>query len=394
VVAATFCPAKAVYMTVPFVPFANPGSAYFLRKNAILDALTRSLDSGQYILGQEVEGFEKAFASYLGVSCVVGCGSGTDALELALRGLGIGRGKAVFTVSHTAIATVAAIERAGATPVLADVDPVTYTLDPASLEASIRHILDSHPEIIPAAVIPVHLYGHVCDMDAIVAISDKYGLAVIEDCAQAHGARYKGRMAGTMGALAAFSFYPTKNLGALGDAGAVATNDPALADVIASLRQYGWGERYISAVPGINSRLDPVQAAILGVQLPCLESDNRTRRRIAALYNGELYGCGLDLPQSAPFAEHVFHLYVSLCQNRGAFMAFLRERGVGSAIHYPAPAHLQPAYKNRVLLAPGGLPVTEGLLHSLVSLPMFPQLSEEQLSHVCAVIKQWANQNN
>ena len=374
----------------PFIPFANPRAAYVLRKRDISEAVARAFDSGQYILGAEVEAFEKAFASYLGLAHAVGCASGTDALELALRAPGAGPGKAVFTVSHTAVATVAAIERAGSIPVLVDIDPVTYTMSPASLEEAIRHLQKSCPELTPAAIVPVHLYGHPCDMDAILAVAEKYGCAVIEDCAQAHGARYKGKMTGSMGRAAAFSFYPTKNLGALGDGGAAATRDAALAAEMAALRQYGWKERYISAVPGINSRLDPVQAAILSVQLQHLDADNVARKRIAAVYGAELAGCGLTLPGIAPWAEHVFHLYVALCPERPVFMEFLKTRGIGTAVHYPAPVHLQPAYKERIFFVPGGLPVTERIRDELVSLPMFPQLAEEDVARVCGAVREWA----
>jgi dTDP-4-amino-4,6-dideoxygalactose transaminase len=372
------------------IPFANPRAAYALRKQEIMEAVSRTFDSGQYILGPEVEAFEKVFAAYLGLGYAVSCANGTDALELALRGMGVGPGKVVFTVSHTAVATVAAIERAGGVPVLVDIDPVTYTINPVSLEETIRHLQTTRPELIPTAVIPVHLYGHPCDMGGILAIADKYDCLVLEDCAQAHGARYKGCMAGTMGKAAAFSFYPTKNLGALGDAGGVATNDAALAQEMAALRQYGWKERYISAEPGINSRLDPVQAVILAIQLGYLDADNNARKRIAETYGTELANCGLTLPVVAPWAEHVFHLYVALCPNRSTFMAFLKARGIGTAIHYPVPVHLQPAYKERILFTPGGLPVTEGIAASLVSLPMFPQLSDQDTERVCAAVREWA----
>ena len=372
------------------IPFANPHAAYSLRKREILETVSRVFDSGQYILGQDVENFEKAFASWLGVRHAVGCASGTDALELALRALGAGPGKAVFTVSHTAVATVAAIERAGAVPVLVDIDPATYTMNPASLEEAIRLIQESRPELVPAVIIPVHLYGHPCDMDAILAIAERYGCAVIEDCAQSHGARYKGKMTGCMGRAAAFSFYPTKNLGALGDGGAAATDDDALTAEMVALRQYGWKERYISAVSGINSRLDPVQAAILSIQLDHLDADNAARKRIAAIYGTQLADCGLTLPVAASWAEHVFHLYVVLCPERSSFMAFLKARGIGTAVHYPAPVHLQPAYKRRILLSPGGLPVTERIINELVSLPMFPQLKEEDVTRVCKAAREWA----
>ena len=376
-------------MTVPFIPFANPHAAFELRKEEILDAVIRSLDSGQYILGAEVEAFEKDFAAWLGLEHAAGCASGTDAIELALRAMGVGPGKAVFTVSHTAVATVAAIERAGGVPVLVDIDAATYTMDPASLEASVLYVQANHPDLTPAVVIPVHIYGHPCDMDAISDIASRYNLVMLEDCAQAHGAHYKNRMVGTIGSAAAFSFYPTKNLGALGDAGAVATNNIALAEDLAALRQYGWKQRYISAVSGINSRLDPVQASILLVQLRYLNDDNSARRRLAAAYADKLHSCGLILPQVATWAKPVFHLYVVRCaRERSSFVTFLRNKGVGTAIHYPMPVHLQPAYAGRIL-APAGLTVTEGIMDELVSLPMFPQLSVTAVDRVCSAILEW-----
>jgi len=377
-------------MNTSFIPFANPHAAYVQRRREIMEAVSRAFDSGQYILGREVENFEQAFASWLGARQAVGCANGTDALELALRALGAGPGQAVFTVSHTAVATVAAIERAGAAPVLVDIEPATYTMNPASLEEAILHLQKSRPELKTSVIVPVHLYGHPCDMEAILALAEKFGCSVIEDCAQAHGARYKGQMAGSLGRVAAFSFYPTKNLGALGDGGAVATDDAALAAEMSALRQYGWKERYISAAPGINSRLDPVQAAILSVQLRHLAADNAGRQRLAAVYGAELAGCGLALPVVASWAEHVFHLYVALCPERSTFMDFLKVRGIGTAVHYPAPVHLQPAYKGRTLLAPGGLPVTEKIAAALVSLPMFPQLPEQDAARVCGAVREWA----
>jgi dTDP-4-amino-4,6-dideoxygalactose transaminase len=377
-------------MSLPFIPFANPGAGYASRKERIMKAVSRSFDSGYYILGSEVEAFEKAFAEYLGLRHTIGCANGTDAIELALRSMEGGPGKAVLTVSHTAVATVAAIERAGAIPVLVDIDPSTYTMASNSLEEAILWLRDEQPEIVPAVVVPVHIYGHPCDMNAITTVAARYGMAVLEDCAQSHGALYKGRMTGTFGHSAAFSFYPTKNLGALGDGGAVATNDEALAVEIDALRQYGWKERFISAVPGFNSRLDPVQAAILSIQLEYLDADNAVRKRIATIYSEALQGCGLVLPSVAPWADHVFHLYVVLCDDRPAFMEFLKVHRIGTAVHYPVPVHLQPAYKERIFCAPGGLPVTEKVADSLVSLPMFPQLDDDQVHRICAAVTEWA----
>ena len=377
-------------MTSPFIPFANPHAAYAQRRQEILDCVARVFDAGQYILGAEVEAFEKDFSAWLGLGHTIACANGTDAIELALRALGVGPGKAVFTVSHTAVATVAAIERAGGVPVLVDIDAATYTMSPVSLDEAIAYLQKHRPDVVPAVVIPVHLYGHPCDMDAISTIAARHGLAVLEDCAQAHGACYKGRKVGTMGAAASFSFYPTKNLGALGDGGAVATNSAALADEMAALRQYGWKARYISALPGINSRLDPVQAAILGVQLRHLDADNAARQRLAAIYTKELGTSGLILPHTAAWAQSVFHLYVVRCaEGRDALMHFLRNKGVGTAIHYPQPVHLQPAYKARSILAPMGLSATEEIMHELVSLPMFPQLGEAEVARICAAVREW-----
>ena len=377
-------------MPLANIPFANPHAAYAARKESILAAVTRALDSGYYILGNELEQFEQAFAAYLGVGHVAGCANGTDAIELMLRALGIGPGKAVFTVSHTAVATVSAIERAGAVPVLVDVDPVSYTMCPTSLEEAVQHIASTLPHLSPAAVLPVHIYGHPCDMDALALVASRYNMPLLEDCAQAHGALYKGRMVGTLGKAAAFSFYPTKNLGALGDAGGVATTSASLHDELCALRQYGWKERYISAMPGINSRMDPIQAAILGVQLRYLEEDTNARIGIASQYTAALQGTGLVLPQVAPWAKHVFHLYVVQCPERKAFMSYLQQHGIGTAIHYPAPIHMQPAYAGRTLCAPLGLPVTERIMNSIVSLPMFPQLGSAQVERACTTIQAWS----
>ncbi len=372
------------------IPFANPHAAFAERRLEILEAVTRVLDGGQYILGPEVTNFENDFAAWLGRARCIGCGNGTDALELALRALGVGPGKAVFTVSHTAVATVAAIERAGAVPVLVDIDEANYTMSADSLAEAVRHFRRTCPTVTPTAVIPVHLYGHPCHMDAIMSVAAAEGLVVVEDCAQAHGARYNGKMVGSFGVAAAFSMYPTKNLGALGDAGAVATNDQALAEELLALRQYGWKERYISSASGINSRLDPVQAAILGVQLRYLDEDNARRRKLAAAYSHALAGCGLALPLSAPWAEPVFHLYVARCrEGRDNLRAFLRERGIGTAVYYPLPVHLQPAYRQRILTGPDGLPITERIALQIVSLPMFPQLEEEAVARVCSAVEQW-----
>ena len=261
------------------IPQANPGAGYRALKAEIDEAVARVLSSGWYILGNELRAFEAEFAAWIGVPSVIGCGNGTDAIVLALRGLGIGSGSTVVTVSHTAVATVAAIEMTGATPVLVDIDPVHYTMDPDAL----RRVLEQPPAGLPKirAVVVVHLYGQTADLERIVPLCREHGVAVIEDCAQAHGARLYGKRVGTFGDAATFSFYPTKNLGAFGDGGAVAVSDPAVAQRIAALRQYGWHKHYISDEVGMNSRLDEVQAAILRVKLAHLDGHNARRRQIA-----------------------------------------------------------------------------------------------------------------
>ncbi len=376
----------------PVIPWANPHAAYAQRREAVIEAVTRVLDGGRYILGEEVERFEAEFAAWLGIARCVGVGNGTDAVELCLRGLDMGPGRAVFTVSHTAVATVAAIERTGAVPVLTDVEPDTGTMCPESLERAVTAVRNNG-KLTPGAVVAVHMYGQPCAMDALCAVADRHGLPVVEDCAQAHGALWKGRKTGTLGRVAAFSFYPTKNLGALGDAGAVVTADTALAERIKALRQYGWREHYISAESGINSRMDPVQAAILRVRLGFLDDDLQRRRAVAAHYDAAF--AGSDTIPFMPRASclHAYHLYVVRCPQRDAFRRFLADRGIGTAVHYPLAVHAQPAYvpeTGRVILAPGGLPATETLYRTIVSLPMFPQLTDEETERVCDAVRAWA----
>jgi dTDP-4-amino-4,6-dideoxygalactose transaminase len=370
----------------PLIPQANPGAAYAAQKAAIDAAISGVLESGRFILGTTVAKFEQEFAAYLGAKHAVGVASGTDAIELALRALEIGAGQAVIAPSHTAVATVAAVERAGARPVLIDVDPRTYTITAAALEA----VLKSRREIEGyqiAAVIPVHLYGHPADMPSIVDVARRHGLRVIEDCAQSHGARIGGERTGTFGDLAAFSFYPTKNLGAFGDGGLVATNDSALQKRLLALREYGWQQRYVSASPGLNSRLDALQAAILGVKLLRLDADNDRRRAIAARYSAGLARLGLGLPTSAG-VHHVFHQYVIRTRDRDELAAFLTSRNILTGIHYPVPVHLQSAYSERNLTF-GDLPQTETLCREILSLPMFPQLADGDVDRVIAAIAEW-----
>ena len=361
-------------MMHPPIPQTDPRAGYIEQQTEIDAAVARVLAGGQYILGGEVASFEKAFAAWLGTAHAVGAGSGTDAIELALRACGIGPGDLVFTVSHTAVATVAAIERAGAVPVLVDIEPNGFTMDPASLEGALDAPLSGRP----AAVLPVHLYGEPADMEPIARLARRRGLRVIEDCAQSHGALYRGRKTGGIGDIACFSFYPTKNLGALGDAGMTATNDPALAAALREIREYGWRDRYVSARVGINTRLDPIQAAILAAKLPRLDADNARRQAIAARYDSGLAGLPLDLPPRRPECTHVFHQYVIRTRDadRDRLREHLSRARIGTGIHYPAPVHLQPAYQGRLAEFPAGLPETTRIARHILSLPMFPQLSD------------------
>jgi dTDP-4-amino-4,6-dideoxygalactose transaminase len=355
------------------VPQTDPKAGYLAHQVEIDAAVHRVLESGWYILGRELKAFEQAFAAYVGVSHAMGVGNGTDALELALRACGVGPGDLVFTVSHTAVATVAAIELVGATPVLVDIDPVTYTLDPNSFEMALAR----SPAGTPKAVIPVHLYGQPADMPAILALARRHGLYVIEDCAQSHGATLAGRMTGSWGDMAAFSFYPTKNLGAMGDGGMVVTNEAALAERVRLLQQYGWRERYISDIPGGNSRLDELQAGILKVKLPYLDVENECRRKLAHTYSTLLADTGIGLPNVRPQATHVFHQYAICLPQRDGLRSHLQQAGIGTNIHYPVPVHLQPAYRDRLpRLAP--LPWTEQIARQVLSLPMYPQMSGDQ----------------
>lgn len=338
-------------------------------------AVARTLHSGWYILGHEAASFEEEFAAFLqarggdALACV-GVNSGTDALQLALMACDVGPGDEVITVSHTAVATAAAISLTGATPVFVDIDPQTYTMDPAALAAAIT------PRT--KAVIPVHLYGHPAEMEQILAVAAQAGIRVIEDCAQAHGACYRGCCVGGLGDLGCFSFYPTKNLGAMGDGGAVVSRDPELAERVRLLREYGWtpAARYVSQVQGMNSRLDEMQAAILRAKLAHLEAWNEARRQVAAWY-ADLLPDTLVKPVERAGCEHVYHLYVVRVAERDAVRRELAESGVGSGIHYPVPIHMQPAYKGAAGVR-HALSHTEKAAGEILSLPMHPHMSQEQ----------------
>jgi len=356
---------------------SNPLAQYLSRKAQIDEAIRRVLDSGRYVLGPEVQAFEEEFACYLGISFGIGVGSGTEAIHLALAACDLKTGDEVITVSHTAVATVAAIELAGGRPVFVDIDPVSYGIDASQLEKAIT----SKTRVI----VPVHLYGQPTDLDVIINIAKRYHLRVIEDCAQAHGALYRGRKVGSWGDMACFSFYPTKNLGALGDGGMVVTNDPELATRARLLREYGWAERNISSLPGWNTRLDEMQAAVLRVKLRDLDEQNAKRRRLAQFYTGALQATDLVLPGAMEGTAHVYHLYVVRSRKRDKLMNFLRDRGIGALIHYPVPVHRQPAYQGRIDGA-GRLDETERAAGEVLSLPMYPELAEPEAQQVVAAV--------
>ncbi|HEX6292611.1 MAG TPA: DegT/DnrJ/EryC1/StrS family aminotransferase [Herpetosiphonaceae bacterium] len=366
--------------SVSRVPFGDSVRQYQALQHELDAAAARVLKSGWYILGPEVQAFEAEFAQFCGVAHCVSVGNGTEALHLALRALGVQPGDEVVTVANAGVPGAVAVRQAGLTPRFADVDDRAHALSPGSLEATIT------PRT--RAIMPVHLYGHPAPMAEIMAVAERHGLPVVEDCAQSHGATVGGRMTGTIGRLGCFSFYPTKNLGALGDGGAIVTDDAALADTLRKLRVYGWERKYHSTVAGgINSRLDELQAALLRCKLPHLTRWNDLRRERAAWYR-ELLGdvSGLTLPEDV--AGHVYHLLVVQVHSgrRDALRQALTERGIGTDIHYPLPTHLQPAFED-LGYEPGELPVTERLAETVLSLPCFPELTRAEVEAVAAAIR-------
>jgi dTDP-4-amino-4,6-dideoxygalactose transaminase len=355
---------------------SNPRAGYLAYKAEIDAAVQGVLAAPHYILGPAVEHFETAFAGFVGVAHGVGVNSGTDALHLALTGLGIGPGDEVITVSHTSVATVAAIEMSGARPVLVDVELPWFTIDPKAVASAIG------PRT--RAIVAVHLYGQPADLTAIQALCARYALALIEDCAQCHGATWEGRPTGSFGAAACFSFYPTKILGSVGDGGMVLTNDNALAEKIRMLRQYGWRQPQMSLTPGWNSRLGPIQAAILSVKLRHLPEILKLRRQIASRYWTGLAGLPLNLPVDRESSQHAYHLYVARCTDgtaRRSLLEHLAAKGIVAGIHYPAPVHAQPAYAGR--LKAHSLTTTTMISAQILSLPLYPELTE---SHQNAIV--------
>ena len=369
-----------------FIPQCNPAALVEELRPEIDAAIDRVLRSGPYILGPEVEAFEAEWATWCGVEHAVGCANGTDALELILRSLDLPAGSRMLAPSHTAVATIAAIVRSGQRPMLADVDPHTFGLDPVSVA---RCLDAARAEGDPVrALIAVHLYGHPVHLDALQELCSSYGIPLVEDGSQAHGARWRGQRVGSFGVAAGFSLYPTKNLGALGDAGVITCRSSEQAARLKRLRQYGWEQPAISEEPGVNSRLDPLQAAILRVKLPLLEAHNRHRQAIAAVYRERLAGqAHVQLPAGADErAEPVYHQFVVQlpAPQRDAVRARLAELGVGTLLHYPQAAHQMPAYEGQswVGLDPAGLSATEALLPRILSLPMGPHLSLELAAQV------------
>lgn len=347
----------------------------------LMRASATVIDSGYYVLGPNVKSFEKEFAEYCGVSDCIGVANGTEALELGLRSIGISHGSRVAVVANAAMYGTTAVLACGAEPVFVDIDPITHTLDPASLEAT----LVSAPV---DAVIVTHLYGRLADMDAILALADKHGFTIFEDCAQAHGARdAAGRRAGSFGKAASFSFYPTKNLGAIGDGGAVVTNDQAVADTLRKLRQYGWTAKYCNELPGgRNSRLDEMQAAFLRIMLPHLDGWNQRRREIANRYSREIYSKRIKVPAPSG-ADYVGHLYVVQTEDRAGLQRLLTDTGIGCDVHYPIADHRQPLFGNRYLETQ--LPATEAACESVLTLPCFPELFDEEVTRVIEACNQW-----
>ena len=367
----------------PAIPQCNPAVLVTEQREELNAAIARVLSSGRYILGEEVEAFEQEWASWCGLEQAVGCANGTDALELILRSLDMPPGSRVLAPSHTAVATIAAIVRSGHRPILADVDPCTYGLDPSSVTRCLDTAKAEGDSV--RALIAVHLYGHPVDLDALQELCSGYGIPLVEDCSQAHGARWRGERVGSFGVAAGFSLYPTKNLGALGDAGVITCCTSEQAARLKRLRQYGWERTAISEEPGLNSRLDPLQAAILRVKLPFLEAHNHHRQSVSSVYRQHLAEkCVLQLPAAADErSEPVYHQFVIQlpAQQRDAVRTRLADLGVGTLLHYPMAAHQMPAYQG-VAMDPAGLPATERLLPRILSLPMGPHLSLDQVAQV------------
>ena len=361
-------------MKVPFVDLSAIHKPLEQEFNAVFQ---RVLDRSSFILGPEVKRFEEAFASYLGADHCITVNNGTTALHLVLAALGIGAGDEVITVPNTFIATAEAVSAVGAKPVFVDVDPISFTMDPALVERAITNRTK--------AILPVHLYGQCADLDRLLAIAECHNLFLIEDACQAHGSEYKDRKAGTVGIAGCFSFYPGKNLGALGEGGAIATNDAALAEKLRMLRDHGSLRKYEHTLPGFNFRLEGLQGGFLAVKLPHLDTWNNERRQIATFYNEKLRDANLTLPVEMPYGKHVHHLYIIQTDNRDEVKQQLAEKGIDTGLHYPVPLHLQDAYRD-LGYKKGDFPVSERLSQHILSLPMYPGLSIEAAEYVVSTL--------
>lgn len=383
------------------VPFMDLKRQYELIKDEIDHALAETIERCAFVAGEKVREFEEHFAQYCGVAHAVGISSGTSALYVALRAMDIGKGDGVITVPYTFIATAEAISMTGARPVFVDISEDSFNMSPIKLEEYIKAhcewndqklaLFDKKSKTKIKAIVPVHLYGQVADMDEINAVAEAYGLQVLEDCAQAHGAEYKGKRSGSLGNAGAFSFYPSKNLGAYGQGGMVVTSDEALAQKARMIIDHGQKERYQHVFEGWNFKMDGMQAAVLDVKLGYLDEWNEDRRQNAQFYTDLLKDLGnVRTPQELPEHKHIYHLYAIRVPDRTSLMAYLKESGVGSAIHYPVPLHLQTAYKHLGYPA-GSFPVAEKCAREIVSLPMFPELTKRELEYVCEKVIEWSS---
>ena len=363
------------------IPLVDLRAQYSTIKPEIDSAIQRVLDNTSFIMGKEVTTFEAAFAGFIGASGAAGVSSGTAALHLAMLACGVGPGDEVITAAHTFIATAEAISQAGARPVFVDIDPRAYTLDPDQVEDAITDRT--------RVIMPVHLYGQPCDLDPLLDIAQRRNLWLIEDAAQAHGAEYKARRCGTIGHIACFSFYPGKNLGAYGDAGAVTTNDEKLLAKVRKLRDHGRTTKYEHDEIGFGERIDALQAAILAAKLPYLESWTEARRAHARLYNQLLEGSGVATPYESPDVRHVYHLYVVRTPHRDDLLSHLKNHGVDAGIHYPIPVHKQMAYAKQGY-SNVRLPLSERAAAEVLSLPLYPELTEAQIYHVAEAVRGFA----
>ncbi|MBH45192.1 MAG: erythromycin biosynthesis sensory transduction protein eryC1 [Flavobacteriaceae bacterium] len=363
------------------IPFGDPTASYKFHKQEINEAITRVLESDWYILGNEVKSFENEFASFHADNLhAIGVANGTDGIALSLQSLGLGIGDEIITTAHTAVATVAGIEQAGCTPVFADIEPIFRCIDPKAIESKIG------PRT--KAIMPVHIYGQPCEMIKILEIARVNDLNIVEDCSQAHGAEIEGKKVGTFGKLSVFSCYPTKNLGGIGDGGIILAKSKKDAELIKSLRQYGWNKKRESLITGTNSRLDEIQAAILRIKLKHLSHDNLKRRKIAEKYNQAFRGLPMGLPRMKKNELHAMHLYVIECENRDSLMDFLKENRIGTSLHYPLPVHQHLAYANRIR-GLDDLNKTESFYKKNLTLPLYPELSPNSVEKVIECVTKW-----